>query len=75
MVVWYKWQVGAMKLHSQKAEVESLRGYSKQEISELQEQIYKSYDDQLKRITEMVNSEVFLCSLFVFFKNQVLFHF
>eukprot|EP00268_Persea_americana_P069226 TRINITY_DN97_c1_g1_i1.p1 TRINITY_DN97_c1_g1~~TRINITY_DN97_c1_g1_i1.p1 ORF type:complete len:341 (-),score=81.24 TRINITY_DN97_c1_g1_i1:317-1339(-) len=51
-------KVGAMKLHSQKAEVESLRGYSKQEISELQEQIYKSYDDQLKRITEMVESKL-----------------
>eukprot|EP00262_Sarcandra_glabra_P012881 TRINITY_DN3419_c0_g3_i1.p1 TRINITY_DN3419_c0_g3~~TRINITY_DN3419_c0_g3_i1.p1 ORF type:complete len:399 (-),score=66.10 TRINITY_DN3419_c0_g3_i1:281-1309(-) len=49
-------QKGAAKLQNQKEEVESLdlRGYSKQEISEFKDQIYRSYDDQLKRITEMV---------------------
>lgn len=57
------WQQGAMKLHDQEAEVESLRGYSKHEISELKEQIYRSYDDQLKRITEMV----LRCPTFVFY--------
>ncbi|KAF6147830.1 hypothetical protein GIB67_014410 [Kingdonia uniflora] len=46
---------GAMKLHD---ELESLKGYSKQEILELTEQMYRSYDDQLKRITEMVEMKL-----------------
>ncbi|KAH7568274.1 hypothetical protein ACOSQ2_009523 [Xanthoceras sorbifolium] len=45
---------GAMKFHDQQAEVESLQGYSKREILELKEHMQRSYDDQLKRITEMV---------------------
>lgn len=52
------WQQGALKLHNQKAEVESLTGYSNQEMSQFTEQIYRSYDEQLKRITEMVNSKI-----------------
>lgn len=47
-------QKGATKLHDQQVEVDSLKGYSKREISELKEQMHKSYEDQLKRITEMV---------------------
>lgn len=43
-----------MKFHDQQAEVNSLQGYSKREILELKEHMQKSYDDQLKRITEMV---------------------
>ncbi|KAL5982897.1 hypothetical protein ACLOJK_016976 [Asimina triloba] len=45
---------GATWLRRRKEEVESLRGYDKQEISELKEQMYKSYDEQHKRITAMV---------------------
>ncbi|KAH9725188.1 Immune-associated nucleotide-binding protein 9 [Citrus sinensis] len=45
---------GATKLRDQQFEVDSLKGYSKREISELKEQMHKSYEDQLKRITEMV---------------------
>ena len=47
-------QKGATKLCDQQVEVDSLKGYSKREISELKEQMKKSYDDQLKRTTEMV---------------------
>lgn len=43
-----------MKLRDQKKEVESLKGYSKNEISEFKKQIDISYDRQLNRITEMV---------------------
>ncbi|KAI5655903.1 hypothetical protein M9H77_24696 [Catharanthus roseus] len=49
---------GAIKLRDQTAEVNSLEGYSKQEISELKEQMQKSYEDQLKRIAEMVESKL-----------------
>jgi len=47
-------QKGAMKLRNQAEEVNSLEGYTKSEITELREQMHKSYDEQLKRITEMV---------------------
>ncbi|KAL0365790.1 UNVERIFIED_CONTAM: Elongation factor 1-gamma 2 [Sesamum radiatum] len=49
---------GANKLRDQTAEVNSLEGYSKQEICELKEQFHKSYEEQLKRITEMVESKL-----------------
>ncbi|KAM0019283.1 putative AIG1-type guanine nucleotide-binding (G) domain-containing protein [Helianthus debilis subsp. tardiflorus] len=49
---------GTMKLHEQTEEVQMLEGYTKQEISELTEQMYKSYEEQLKRITEMVESRL-----------------
>lgn len=44
-----------MKLRDQQEEVDSLKGYSKREISELKEQMHRAYEDQLKRITEMVS--------------------
>lgn len=47
-------QRGADKLRDQTEEVDALKGYSKHEISELKEQMHKSYEEQLKRITEMV---------------------
>ncbi|KAH9725264.1 Immune-associated nucleotide-binding protein 9 [Citrus sinensis] len=50
-----KW---AAKLRDQQVEVDSLKGYSKREISELKEQMQKSYEDQLKRATEMVESRL-----------------
>ncbi|KDO45849.1 hypothetical protein CISIN_1g0232141mg, partial [Citrus sinensis] len=50
---------GATKLRDQQFEVDSLKGYSKREISELKEQMHKSYEDQLKRITEMVPVMIF----------------
>lgn len=49
-----------MKLRDQQKEVDSLEGYSKREISELKEQMHRSYEEQLKRITEMVFSQAFL---------------
>ncbi|KAG6656292.1 immune-associated nucleotide-binding protein 9-like [Carya illinoinensis] len=45
---------GSIKLRSQQEHVDSLRGYSKREISEFKEQIERSYEEQLNRITEMV---------------------
>ncbi|CAJ1978217.1 unnamed protein product [Sphenostylis stenocarpa] len=48
---------GAMELHNQQREVES-KGYSIGEISEFKKQIQQTYDDQLKRITEMVESKL-----------------
>ncbi|GAV66308.1 AIG1 domain-containing protein [Cephalotus follicularis] len=45
---------GAMKLRDQQVEVDSLKGHSKREISDLKDQMQKSYEEQLKRITEMV---------------------
>uniref|UniRef100_A0A803PRC7 Uncharacterized protein n=1 Tax=Cannabis sativa TaxID=3483 RepID=A0A803PRC7_CANSA len=44
---------GAMKLRDQQEEVNSLKGYSKREISDLKEQMHLAYEEQLKRITEM----------------------
>lgn len=52
-----------MKLHEQTEEVQSLQGYSKKEISELTEQMHKAYEEQLKRITEMVFLMLFLIFL------------
>ncbi|KAL6512143.1 hypothetical protein OROGR_021740 [Orobanche gracilis] len=52
---------GVVKLHDQTDEVNTLMGivgYSKREISEFKEQFNKSYDEQLKRITEMVESKL-----------------
>ncbi|XP_061988608.1 immune-associated nucleotide-binding protein 9-like [Rosa rugosa] len=43
----------AMKLRDQQEEVTSLEGYSKREISHLNEQMQLAQDLQLKRITEM----------------------
>ncbi|URE30481.1 AIG1 family [Musa troglodytarum] len=51
-------QEGALKLHRKETVVESLEGYSEQQISALKEEIYKSYDDQLARITEMVENKL-----------------
>ncbi|WOL14270.1 protein AIG1-like [Canna indica] len=45
---------GALRLQNREKEVEAMKGYSEQQISALKEEIYKSYDDQLSRITEMV---------------------
>ncbi|GFZ09709.1 P-loop containing nucleoside triphosphate hydrolases superfamily protein [Actinidia rufa] len=38
--------------------VNSLEGYSKRELSELKEQMHRSYEEQLKRITEMIESKL-----------------
>ncbi|KAF4404553.1 hypothetical protein G4B88_005939 [Cannabis sativa] len=45
-----------MKLRDQQEEVNSLKGYSKREISDLKEQMHLAYEEQLKRITEMLGS-------------------
>lgn len=47
-------QKGAMKLHKQQEVVGSLKGYTKGELMKLEEQMHKSYEEQLQRITEMV---------------------
>ncbi|XP_031262022.1 immune-associated nucleotide-binding protein 9-like [Pistacia vera] len=45
---------GAMKHHEQQVEVDSLKGYSKREIAVLKAEIERSYEDQLKKISEML---------------------
>ncbi|XP_021714800.1 immune-associated nucleotide-binding protein 9-like isoform X1 [Chenopodium quinoa] len=49
---------GAMKLRRQEKDVDSLQGYDKVEISALKEQMHKTYEEQLKRITEMVEMKL-----------------
>ncbi|KAG8378501.1 hypothetical protein BUALT_Bualt08G0143700 [Buddleja alternifolia] len=49
---------GALKLRDQTVEVNSLGVYSNEELSGLNEQFRKSYEDQLKRITEMVETKL-----------------
>ncbi|KAK9929821.1 hypothetical protein M0R45_026900 [Rubus argutus] len=49
---------GAMKLRNQQEEVASLKGYTKREISDLNERMQLAHDLQLKRITEMVESKM-----------------
>ncbi|WCJ44818.1 P-loop containing nucleoside triphosphate hydrolases superfamily protein [Euphorbia peplus] len=51
-------KMGAMKLRDQQEEVESLKGYPKGEILQLKEQMHQSYEEQLKRITAMVESKL-----------------
>ncbi|XP_065847179.1 immune-associated nucleotide-binding protein 9-like [Euphorbia lathyris] len=48
-------KMGEMNLRGR---LESLQGYSKDEILQLKEQIHDSYEEQLKRITEMVESKL-----------------
>lgn len=54
MLIYDLGQRGAIKLRDQTAEMNSQEGYSMTEISEFKEQFHKSYEEQLKRITEMV---------------------
>lgn len=54
LIAMFHLQKGATKLHNQATEVNSLVGYTKQERLELKEQMQKSYEEQLKRITEVV---------------------
>lgn len=49
---------GALRLQNKEVVVESLEGYSKQEILDIKEMMHKTYDDQLKRITEMVEMKL-----------------
>ncbi|CAN7046556.1 unnamed protein product [Brassica oleracea var. botrytis] len=56
--LFHELQEEAIKLRDQKKEVESLKGYSKSEISEFKKQIEISYDRQLSRITEMVETKL-----------------
>ncbi|XP_008786469.1 immune-associated nucleotide-binding protein 9 isoform X2 [Phoenix dactylifera] len=49
---------GALRMHDREKEVEAMKGYSEQRISQLKEEIYKSYDDQLARITDMVEHKL-----------------
>ena len=54
LFLFFSIQRGATELRDQQAEVDSLKEYSKQEISKLMGQMQESYEDQIKRITEMV---------------------
>ena len=59
-----------MRLRDQQEEVDSLslEKYTKREISEMKELMHRSYEDQLKRITEMVfHFSAFSASIFLFF--------
>ncbi|CAN7105812.1 immune-associated nucleotide-binding protein 9 isoform X1 [Brassica rapa] len=56
--LFHELQEEAIKLRDQKKEVESLKGYSKSEIFEFKKQIEISYDRQLSRITEMVETKL-----------------
>ncbi|KAH9725196.1 Immune-associated nucleotide-binding protein 9 [Citrus sinensis] len=47
---------GATELRDKKAEVDSLKEYSKREISKLMGQMQESYEDRIKRMAEMVES-------------------
>ncbi|KAI9075532.1 hypothetical protein K1719_036697 [Acacia pycnantha] len=49
---------GAKKLHNQQIEVDAMKGYSKREIKEMKEHMHRTYDVQLKRITEMVETKL-----------------
>lgn len=49
---------GAMKLQNQQKEFDSLKGYSKVEISEMKTQMQLAHDEQLKRIVEMVETKL-----------------
>ena len=52
-------QKGAIELQEKQEVVSSLEGHSKGEIKKLQEQIQNSYEDQLKRIVEIVKTSTF----------------
>ncbi|XP_031249994.1 immune-associated nucleotide-binding protein 9-like [Pistacia vera] len=52
--IFAKVKKGAMKHHEQQVEVDSLKGYSKREITELKAEIERSYEDQLKKISKML---------------------
>lgn len=47
-------QEGAIKLHNQQIEADAMKGYTKRQIKEMKEHMHQTYDEQLKRITEMV---------------------
>ncbi|KAL6961918.1 Immune-associated nucleotide-binding protein 9 [Sarracenia purpurea var. burkii] len=49
---------GAMKLRDQTEEINSLKGYPNRELAELKEQMHRSHEEQLKRITEMVEAKL-----------------
>ncbi|XP_031390133.1 immune-associated nucleotide-binding protein 9-like isoform X1 [Punica granatum] len=49
---------GAKKLQEQQEAVGSLRGYNQGQILKFKEEIQKSYDEQLKRISEMIETKL-----------------
>ncbi|OWM67494.1 hypothetical protein CDL15_Pgr028357 [Punica granatum] len=51
-------QKGARKLHEQQEVVGSLKGHTKVQIQKFEEQMQKSYNEQLKRIAEMVEAKL-----------------
>ncbi|PKU66507.1 immune-associated nucleotide-binding protein 9 [Dendrobium catenatum] len=49
---------GALRRQQMEEAIEANKEYSAKELSQLKEEIYKSYDDQIKRITEMVEEKL-----------------
>lgn len=47
-------QEGAMNYHNLKANVDSSTAYSEQDIKELKDEMQRSYEEQIRRITEAV---------------------
>ncbi|KAJ4747299.1 P-loop containing nucleoside triphosphate hydrolases superfamily protein [Rhynchospora pubera] len=52
--IFSKLKLEALKLHDEEKVIDNMRGQSAEQIAALKEEIYKSYNDQLTRITEMV---------------------
>ncbi|KAJ1701767.1 hypothetical protein LUZ63_001546 [Rhynchospora breviuscula] len=48
----------ALKLHDEEKVIDNMKGQSAEQIAALKEVIYKSYNDQLTRITEMVEQKL-----------------
>ncbi|OIT02647.1 putative protein phloem protein 2-like a3 [Nicotiana attenuata] len=49
---------GAMNYHNQKAKVDSSAAYSEQEIKELKDEMQRSYEEQIRRISEAVETKL-----------------
>lgn len=49
---------GAVKLHDKQKVIDNLEGYTAEQIAALKIEMYKSYDDQLTRITDMVEEKL-----------------
>ena len=68
-----------MKLRDQQEEVDSLKEYSKGEISDLEKHMQVEHEKELKRITEMVFHSptffayIFLCALFGLWMPQFIY--
>ncbi|XP_075076935.1 immune-associated nucleotide-binding protein 9-like [Nicotiana tabacum] len=56
---WFKeLKEGAMNYHNLKANVDSSTAYSEQDIKELKDEMQRSYEEQIRRITEAVETKL-----------------